>query len=338
MHGRFFSNEDSIDSRAENLKNHAVLSFLAMASFSAKTAAEKTVLSNSGTNGRATKELPTDYMSALFYDCKNFEMLEEFEKIWKFLTDSYFEPADPTLFEHEEHFISKEKKATSDRIVGESEKTIAHSSYLDGRCAYLIDGNRNVNFHTNPNKNCIKNICATKRSMVEHVSRLEKMSDENFRKTMTNLYESKEYSVNPETFLKVDPNDRKITSVSPDDLETLLKIDEFQNQLILEIQALKQTNVCESAYLYIRFFVLIVIASEPSVAHEIEKLSDRRKFKDLPLYLKMLSTELENVPFNTHNATDLIKDFVNSAALFYNNAYVKSNLAEVFYRFSSSDK
>lgn len=388
MHANFFSNEDSTDQKCESLKSHAILCFLAMSSYSSMNATKQTPHQVFGdfsefdnrsnqeeeeeeeedeekekrvgfSKGSDISEQDPDYMLALFYDCKRFDMLYELEKIWKFLTDSYFEPANPTSrsnFDNKNKNKTKENKNAQnpnnvhkhrnhnnvedldlDKLDNNKNIFLKKSLKLDNLCDRLVDQNEKLNFHSNANKKCIDNIQITKNTVVKHVHNLEKLADDQFQKIAERIYNSENFSIDAKNATSSPFEKATISKTQPSDLNNILELEKLQNQLILEIHATKQTNLCESAYLYVRFIILIVMANEPSVAHEIKKLSDEKKFENLPTYLKILANELENVPFNTHNATDIIKDYVNSAAMFYNNGYVKSSLANIFYNRCRSD-
>jgi hypothetical protein len=80
-----------------------------------------------------------------------------------------------------------------------------------------------------------------------------------------------------------------------------------------------------------KYFLLATIANEPDVAIEVGHLSDRKKYSNFPLYLRFLFKEIENMPFNVHNATFIVKDLVKAAAQYYTNGIVKRVMCREFY-------
>jgi hypothetical protein len=114
-------------------------------------------------------------------------------------------------------------------------------------------------------------------------------------------------------------------------VERALRVLECRAGVLLELQTLKYVSSCENVYVRMRFFVLVALANEPNVAHYAGKLSDPKKFENFPLYLKLLVEEFENLPFNTHNASDLTRTFVSDASSYYQNGVVKPGLLVKFY-------
>jgi len=108
-------------------------------------------------------------------------------------------------------------------------------------------------------------------------------------------------------------------------------LERFKARVTLEVKSLEYLNNCENSYVYAKYTMLLIIANETDVCRQVEHLSDPKKFRNFPLYLQLLSREMENAPFNTHNATLVIKDFVKAASYYYTLGMVKPKLAESLY-------
>jgi len=108
------------------------------------------------------------------------------------------------------------------------------------------------------------------------------------------------------------------------DVNELCRRKEQKTKLLLEV--------------YLRYFVLNIIASEDNVSFYVGQRSDPRKFRNFPLYLKFLVTEIENTPFNTHNMLLSIRNFITDASLYYTNGVVKARLAQAFYAHPEYDR
>jgi hypothetical protein len=123
-----------------------------------------------------------------------------------------------------------------------------------------------------------------------------------------------------------------------EDINQLFQTNNLRYRIMLEMKSLEYLNNCESSYVYLRYMFLIAIAREETVAFEVSKLCDGKKFKNFPLYMRLLVDEIEGVPFNTHNVTAIILDFVKAGALYYMNNIVKPTLLFKFFNHSDYRK
>ncbi len=113
------------------------------------------------------------------------------------------------------------------------------------------------------------------------------------------------------------------------------RLAEVQASIKLELECLSYLGRCESSYLYLKYFALLLIGLEKDVAKTVEKSCRANKFKNFPLYLNLLASEIENHAFGVSDSKYIIENFVTSASLYYSLGVVRSSLFATFYTHAS---
>jgi hypothetical protein len=401
---KIFPSRDSCDEREVLLENHAVGNVLSMvkytlenkgprpASFSIPTGKEARDLvtreawTQSGlAKGSIDSRLRCDWMEALFYHCKMGNIVEDFDKIVKYLEDEYFHPVKPKSNESNHGCWPAGEESKNDYgNVDESDKTVFDDDYekrfeswegekeqgemhieytnVDEEMQMEYENIMRAEEEAEVKKRKQKNATNEARtSCVLETVRLMKEQIKETHRTDQKRYEERTEALDQNLLYSLDAFDRILeenensdnidvecghvsdaTSLAHNapsdsklswyDVEELIIATETRVGVLLELAALEYvSSSCETVYVNVKFFVLVTIGSEANVAHYVGRLSDPKKYKNFPLYLRLLLKELEDVPFNVHNVHSLIKSFVNDASLFYMNGIVKPGIAVAFY-------
>jgi hypothetical protein len=296
-----------------------------------------------------------DFVEMLFYGCREGNVIGAFEKMMRYLTDEYFMPVNPERVLGENPFAEDPKgdyegggdfSAEAEKIRGDLRKKCKEIITVQNKQKQhkmFSDGN-NVNrteellktadlvkkFATDGEKKEREEYERMKKSVKKdllHALRwkmAKKSQSSGGEKEREDEMEEEEEGDEEET-----ETFRRARSL--EDLEEFARSKKEESDLKIELALLKYVNCCESSYLYLRFFALAIIAKEPNVAWYVGNMSDGFKFANFPLYLRFLIEEIENTPFNAHNVTFLIKNFVFDASLYYSNGIVKAGTCRAFY-------
>lgn len=299
----------------------------------------------------------------LLFDSKRGNLLVEFEKIVKYLNDAYFQPVDTSTIAqcsstlshtHPPHPLHPPPPSMTDAsensadISGDFNDILKQikNEYVKVKATEQTEQHKS---YTTLNKLKVKNILDTIDLMRSHIRLVETEAHDQYEMYKENVKNNLLMTLNVEKMTMTDDvedggnddddNECEVTTEkkspsfhSLEELEKFEKLLAFKLRLGLETRALEYLSHCESSFLYLKYFILCTIAHEPNIAEEIGLKSNPVKYRHFPLYLSLLCKEIENIPFNTHNITFILKDFVKTASLYYMNGITRKSISHMFYK------